>query len=222
MFIKKITIKNFRLFENFELNSFNIPDGQNEWSSLNLFVGENGCGKISLLDAIALPLLSYKAESFSVDDFFDLKNRLEIELFSDIEFDFKGIMPKTNYKGQGFLFEAGIKKRENKNYLSSIVVFDTKFIIANNQKKPNNNNNPDLRVNVNNSWSGTRFSENDVLFLDKNRTYQTRSGTYNQTRFDGLMEDFDYQYLSQENRPIDFSEKLQETLDGVSSEFLTN
>jgi len=78
MFIKKITIQNFRLFKDdevFEIDNLNIPDNT-EGSGLNLFVGENGCGKTSLLDAFALPLLSYKAEGFSSNDFLILiKNR---------------------------------------------------------------------------------------------------------------------------------------------------
>ena len=72
MFIKKITIQNFRLFKNenvFEADNLNIPDNT-EGSGLTLFVGENGCGKTSLLDALSLPLLSYKADSFSLDEYF--------------------------------------------------------------------------------------------------------------------------------------------------------
>ena len=48
MFIKKITIKNFRLFpsdKDFEIDNINTPDGTNEGSGLNVFVGENGSGK---------------------------------------------------------------------------------------------------------------------------------------------------------------------------------
>ncbi|OGY07598.1 MAG: hypothetical protein A2694_02735 [Candidatus Blackburnbacteria bacterium RIFCSPHIGHO2_01_FULL_40_17] len=52
-----------------------------------------------------------------------------------------------------------------------------------------------MRVSVNNPFKGKRFSENDVLFLDRNRLFQTRSGNFNTTRFDRLMEDFSYQYL---------------------------
>ena len=38
-----------------------------------------------------------------------------------------------------------------------------------------------------------------MLLLDKNRLYQTRSGNFNTTRFDRLMEDFNYQYLKNTN-----------------------
>jgi len=74
MFIKKVTIQNFRLFKSeelFEIDNLNIPDGTIEGSGLSLFVGENGCGKTSLLEALGLPLLSYKSDGFSLCDFFD-------------------------------------------------------------------------------------------------------------------------------------------------------
>jgi len=79
-----------------------------------------------------------------------------------------------------------------------------------------------LRVSVNNPWSGSRFSENDILFLDKNRTYQTRSGTYNPTRFDRLMEDFDFQYLKQKDNPVDCNNKLEEASNNIENQFLKN
>ena len=43
MFIKKITIQNFRLFSSdkqFEIDNLNIPDGSNAGSGLNVFIGE--------------------------------------------------------------------------------------------------------------------------------------------------------------------------------------
>lgn len=48
MFIKNIKIENYRLFrENFEIDSFNIPNGA-KGSGVTLLVGENGCGKTTV------------------------------------------------------------------------------------------------------------------------------------------------------------------------------
>lgn len=224
MFIKKVTIQNFRLFKSeelFEIDNLNIPDGTTEGSGLSLFVGENGCGKTSLLEALGLPLLSYKSDGFSLCDFFDPNEKTNIQVFAEKNFEFSGTMPKVKYKGKGFSFEAGVRSREVKSYLSSIVVNDQKYIRADGETKPEEGK-PDLRVSVNNPWSGSRFNENDILFLDKNRTYQIRSGTYNPTRFDRLMEDFDFQYLKQENNPFDCNEKLKEISNNIENEFLKN
>lgn len=209
MFIKSISIKNFRLFnEEFVVDKINIPDLESEGNELTVFVGENGCGKTSILDAIALPLLNYKAENFQLDDLNDPRNDANIKLFSSNNFAFDGTIPSAKYKGKGFSFEAKIRTRENKSYLSSVIVNDQKFIKADGEIKPKDGS-PDLRVNVNNPFKGQRFNENDVLYLDRNRTFQTRSGTFNPTRFDRIMEDFDYQYVKKETKIKNISEIIK-------------
>ncbi|NDK09020.1 AAA family ATPase, partial [Candidatus Gracilibacteria bacterium] len=50
MYIKKIKVKNFKCFEENEIE-FSIPNGK-EGSGLNIFVGENNSGKSSLFEAI--------------------------------------------------------------------------------------------------------------------------------------------------------------------------
>lgn len=222
MFIKKITIKNFRLFsaeKDFEIDGISAPDTINEGSGLNVFVGENGSGKTALLEAFALPILEYKTESFSIDDLNDIGKKVEINVYSHDEFEVSGTMPNGSFKAKGFSFEAGIRSRESKAYLSSIVVSDQKFIKTD-PSKPKDGS-PDLRVNVNNPFKGKRFGENDVLFLDKNRLFQTKSGNFNTTRFDRLMEDFNFQYLKGAaitNLNEDLDEKVKK--DKVENNFL--
>ncbi len=215
MFIKSIHIKNFRLFSPdnfFEITDLNIPDLQHEGSGLTIFVGENGCGKSSLLDAFALPYVSYKSDSFSLGDINNPENKVEINILTSEVYTYKGTMPKVDYKGKGFSFLAGIRARGNRGFLSSMIVTDQKYIKADGETKPQDNA-PDLRLSVNNPWSGSRFNEIDYLILDKNRTFQTRKGTYNDTRFDRLMEDLNYQYIQKENHPIDFNEQIKEVRD---------
>jgi len=223
MFIKKITIKNFRLFQSesdFEIDNINTPDGTNEGSGLNVFVGENGSGKTALLDAFALPVLEYKTENFGIENFNDPSKKVEVNIYSKEEFEVDGTMPKGSFKAKGFSFEAGVRSKESKTYLSSIVVNDQNFIRVD-PLKPKDNS-PDLRVSVNNPFKGKRFSENDVLFLDRNRLFQTRSGNFNTTRFDRLMEDFSYQYLKKatiENLNDDLDSKIKK--DKVENKFLS-
>ena len=223
MKIKKITIENFRLFVPstvFEVDDINIPDQKNKGSGLTVFVGENGCGKTTLLNAMALPLLSYKADSFSINDFNDPDQKTYIKIYAENDFTVDGTMPNASFQSKGFLFEAGVRGRSNKAYLSSIVVSDQRFIKAI-QEKPKDGS-PDLRVNVNNPFKGKRFDENDILFLDKNRTFQIRSGTYNSTRFDRLMEDFDYQYIKKQESIQDLNENFDEIKKNIKNDLLAD
>ncbi|MEN6328472.1 MAG: AAA family ATPase [Syntrophomonas sp.] len=196
MFIAGISIENYRLFgadTPFVINGFNVPNGSTEGSGINVFVGENGCGKTTLLEALTLPILEYKSDSFALEDMNDTQKGVNIFIFAERDFSVQGTMPKVNFNAKGFQFKAGVRSRATRAYLSSIVVTDQLFIKSD-PKKPKDGS-PDLRVSVNNPFSGKRYSENDVVFLDKNRYYQTKTGSFNQTRFDRLMEDFDYQYI---------------------------
>lgn len=212
MFIKSIQIKNYKLFspeEFFEISDLNIPDGENNGSGLSIFVGENGCGKSTLLDAFAMPYVSYKTDSFTLSDINNPSEKVEINIFTDGDYTYKGTMPKAEYKGKGFAFKGGIRSRGNKDFLSSILVTDQLYIKADGQAMPKDNA-PDLRLSVNNPWSGSRFNDIEYLILDKNRTFQTRKGTYNDTRFDRIMEDLNYQYIQKENNPVDCNDSLKE------------
>lgn len=204
MYIQEVTIKNFRLFSDertFKISDFNTPDGSNPGSGLNVFVGENGCGKTSLLDAIVLPILEYKADTVDIGDFYSPTSDINIQLLAKETFTYDGTIPRTSYTGKGFEFEAKVRAREARAYLSSTVVSDQRFIRADGETKPEDGK-PDLRLKVNNPWKGSRFSENDIVYLDKNRLFQIRSGTYNTTRFDRIMEDYNYRHIK-ENSPIE-------------------
>lgn len=217
MFISKIQIKNFRLFSadtDFTVDGFNIPDGVTPGSGINVFVGENGVGKTTLLDAISLPLLEYKSNGFSLDDMNDPQQETRINVFSSNPFSVNGTMPNSKFSALGFSFRAHIRSRSVSNYFSSIVVSDQLYIKENPDKPPDNS--PDLRVGVNNPFIGKRFTENDVLFLDRNRYNQTKSGTFNQTRHDRMLEDMDYQYIKGNDQVPDINNIVSEQIRKVS------
>lgn len=224
MFISGISIENYRLFNAdapFIIENFNVPNGNTEGSGINVFVGENGCGKTTLLDALSLPILEYKSDSFTIEDMNDPQKGVNIIVSADRDFSVQGTMPKGNFNAKGFQFKAGLRSRANKAYLSSIVVTDQLFIKSDPDKPKDGS--PDLRVSVNNPFSGKRFNDNDIIFLDKNRYYQTKTGNFNQTRFDRLMEDFDYQYIKGSTEIADinaaFSSEVKKTK--VSNTFLS-
>jgi AAA15 family ATPase/GTPase len=221
VFINEVQVRNFRLFPPSEPSfavKLEIPDNHNPGSGLTAFVGENGCGKTALLDSIALPLVSYKAEGLTLEDFNDPKIGIEIKVFSQSHFDVDGTMPKGSFPAKGLMFKAGIRSKGSKAYLSSIIVSDQLFIKAGEKPKDGS---PDLRVSVNNPFKGRRFDENDVLFLDKGRTNQTRLGTFNSTRFNRLMEDLDFQYICAQKSGVPSIQKLLDPVrDSTSNAFL--
>lgn len=222
MFIKNVTIKNFRLFKDdpvFEIKDINVPDNENDGSGLTVLVGENGCGKTALLEAISMPLLTYKSDSVTLNDFNDTNTKITINAIAEKEFTVSGTMPNVSFQAKGFQFVAGVRSRVNKAYLSSMVVNDQKFLKSDTSSRPSDDS-PDLRVNVNNPFKGQRFNENDILYLDKNRIFQTRTGTYNPTRFDRLMEDFSYQYIKKQTSMEDLNSKIAEISDDVENSFL--
>lgn len=224
MFVKEISIKNFRLFAEatpFRVTDLNVPNDINPGSGLNVFVAENGCGKSSLLDAIAMPFLEYKADTVTIDDFYSKDANVDIKILADAPFNYNGTVPRVVFKSKGFEFEARVRAREAASYLSSVVVKDTRFIRADGETVPEDGK-PDLRLKVDNPWSGSRFSENDVLFLDKNRTFQIRSGTYNTTRFDRLMGDFNYKYIKGRSSIADIDDDVTTAVTGDENTFLEN
>ncbi len=209
MFVSSLKIKNYRLFntkDNFQISDFNIPDNENEGSGLTVLVGENGCGKTTILDAIASTMLEYKSESFNLTDMNDIKEVTEIMIGANEKFNVGGIFPKSNFDARGFKFVGKARNRSNKSMLLNPVISE-QYYISDNPDKPAENS-PELRSSITNSFGSKRYSGTDILYLDKNRLFQTRSGTYNSTRFDRIMNDFNFQYNKNTQNFEDLNEDL--------------
>lgn len=222
MFISKVEIKNYKLFsteDNFEIKDFNVPDNSNIGSGLTVIVGENGCGKTTVLEAIASTLLEYKADSFNINDMNNPDKETKIIIESKDVFQVKGTFPNTEFNAKGFRFIGKTRERTNKSKLLSLTVTDQLYI--NTEEGKPKEGSPDLRVSVTNSFGTKRYTELDVLYLDKNRLYQTRAGMYNSTRFDRIMEDFNFQYYKN-NKQKDSVENLNTGLNDKIKKGLEN
>lgn len=203
MFIRSAAIKNFRLFgDTFEIieNELNVPDGDNHGSGLTVFAGENSTGKSAMLEALAFTLLNYKAEGIGVKDFNKINEDIEIVLNSDRPFSVKRTVPRGTFNATGFKFKANLRKQGNRKYLSSPVVSDTQFIQADDENIDESS--PDLRTAVNNPFSGPRFNDNEYVYIDRNSTKILESGSFNSTRFDRILGDFNFQYLKANSESI--------------------
>ena len=198
MFISNLIVKNYKLFnDEFKITNFNVPDNINDGTGLTTIVGENGCGKTTILDAIACSLLEYKAESFGISDMNDSNKETEITIETNDAFNVKSVFPNSSFDAKGFKFIGKTREKSNQNKLLSLIMTDQLYISTNDEKPKLGS--PDLRMKVTNSFGTKRFNELDVLYLDKNRLYQTRAGTYNDTRFDRIMDDFNFQYYKNQD-----------------------
>lgn len=225
MFISNLIVKNYKLFnDEFKILNFNVPDNIKYGTGLTTIVGENGCGKTTILDAIASSLLEYKAESFDISDMNDSNKETEITIETKDTFNVKSVFQNSSFDAKGFKFIGKTREKSNQNKLLSLIMTDQLYISTDDEKpKPGS---PDLRMKVTNSFGTRRFNELDVLYLDKNRLYQTRAGTYNDTRFDRIMDDFNFQYYknqdSVENLNTMLNEKIKKELSNKNLEKAIN
>ena len=77
IFIKKLSIQNYKCFQSDDIG-FSIPDGVTDGSGLNIFIGENGTGKTSILEAINyLTQSSFSTENkLKINDFFNYEKEI--------------------------------------------------------------------------------------------------------------------------------------------------
>ena len=59
---------------------------KNNGSGITVIAGENGCGKTTILDAIASSMLEYKADLFDIKDMNNINEKTEIKVYSDKTF----------------------------------------------------------------------------------------------------------------------------------------
>ena len=210
MKIRKIEVKNFRNYQDFSFENFAIPNGESG-SGLTIFAGENGCGKTNLLDALALALLEYKSETFDIDDLNDIEKDCEISVFSNEDFTVKKTI-SGDFQSKGFLFKGYKRKKDSQSYLSSLTTTGRKYLTDNHNLKDY-----ELKIDNNTAFGFARYDELDVVYLDKNRFYQIKSGTFNKSRFDRLMDDFNLQLLNSKNKEEDANDVMDKAITEIEA-----
>lgn len=185
MFIKSIDITNYKLFKDAFSVDFNVPDGVTKGSGLTILCGENGNGKSTILEAIGLASQDYRAENLVIDCINDVKQDIDINMRTT-NFSVKSVLPdKTNthsFNGVGFAFKANKRKRTSGELYGSLIVSGRKIIPESKQKDY------ELRCDGSTPWGQPRYEQPSLLFLDRNRIYQTRKGSTTATNFDYLLE----------------------------------
>ncbi len=182
MFIKSIDITNYKLFKDTFSVDFNVPDGVNQGSGLTILCGENGNGKSTILEAISLAAQDYRAESFTIESINDLKKDVDINLRTT-PYPVTTVLPSgTKFNAVGFTFKANKRKRTSGELYGSLIVSGRKIIPETEQKDY------ELRCEGTTPWGQSRYEQPSLLFLDRNRIYQTRKGSTTSTNFDYLLE----------------------------------
>lgn len=223
-FIKEISIKNFRCFEDSSIE-LAVPDGT-PGSGLNLFVGNNGCGKTSVLDAIDYLFGGrYKAESkLNIRDFNDFEK--PIVVFGKIDrFSVKSGLQayKDKYFNcTGVEFTASPRDRKQPGKLLSAPI-NVKSIYSLDEGIYYNENTDQPYVR---KGSGDTRSVDpreimletnavgpngiNVFYFDKNRARHLVSGTY-RTTFDAICDDLNWKFqkkLRDEGLATEYAAKM--------------
>lgn len=227
-FVSELTITNFRCFSDQTVH-LAVPDG-NLGSGLTLFVGNNGTGKTSVLEAFDYLFGGkYKAENrLKIRDFNDFEQPIAVsgrtERFSvksELEFH------KTRYFnciGLNFSAQPRHKKQAGK-FLSTPISAKNQFTIDEDtyfnqkddqpyiQKTTGDTKNVDSReLTLDTDRIGPDGI--NVFYFDKNRARHLVSGTY-RTTFDAICDDLNWKFqkkLREENASATYTSKVTNEL----------
>jgi AAA15 family ATPase/GTPase len=203
MFISTLQIKNYKAFHSDDAAiQFKVPDGHTPGSGLNIFVGENGTGKTSVLESINLLTQSKFStlNKLSIFDFRDDTESIEISATTDRVFDYE--MPET-YRGcvfecNGIHFLAQPRKEKQRGKLLSeplrvaIDVINTEP----NYKTPTGKKDKEILA-FHKIFEPSKLSEDlSIFFFDKYRTRHISKGTF-RTTFDRIIDDLNWKFLKE-------------------------
>lgn len=188
MFIRELEIKNYRGFDDFSLKNIAVPDNTNSGSGLNVILGENGCGKTSILDAIALVLESYKVDSFSLHDLRNVDLSTVITARANDDFKVKKLY-NGSFQANGLRFKGYLRERSGGSLDRMIVVQN--LLLSNEIEEGK----PDLRADLKGTFGEARYDQEYQIIDVDFRVGSIVSGVSNKTDFDRTLEHLNYHYI---------------------------
>ncbi|HET8575033.1 MAG TPA: ATP-binding protein, partial [Candidatus Paceibacterota bacterium] len=170
--ISRVEIENFRIFkEKFLLENLGIPDGSTPGSGMTVLLGENGCGKTSILDAIAVALNRNYAENFSFEDLRNKEKITSIHVESNEKFPVQMATQGSTFNATGFYFEGKFREVDTSLRLSKLITKKRSYKPVKGIAEEVN-----LKIDVLNDHGVERHSDFNILYLGKNRTSQIKPG----------------------------------------------
>ncbi|MGF7007194.1 AAA family ATPase [Aminobacter sp. BE322] len=227
-FVRELTINNFRCFSTRAID-FAVPDG-GLGSGLNLFVGNNGTGKTSVLEALDYLFGGkYKAENrLTIKDFHDFERPISVSGRTE-RFSVKSGLEyhRTRYFnciGLNVSAQPRDRKQPGK-FLSSPISAKNHFTIDEDtyynesdgqpyiQKRSGDTRTVDAReLTLDTGKMGPNGV--NVFYFDKNRARHLVSGTY-RTTFDAICDDLNWKFqkkLREEGGGSDYAAKVSNDL----------
>ena len=205
MFIRELEIKNYRGFDDFSLKNIAVPDNTNLGSGLNVILGENGCGKTSILDAIALALGSYKVDSFSFHDLHRIKSKAIIDARANADFTAKKLY-RGEFQANGLRFKGYLRERPGGS-LDKMVV--TQNLLLSDKIKEGK---PDLRADLKGTYGEARYNQEYQIIDVDFRVGAIVSGVSNKTEFDRTLEHLNYHYIRDVDDKSDVNDAINSEL----------
>lgn len=197
MFIKSLTIKNYKCFED-ETIDFNTPDG-NEGSGLNILIGENGNGKTTILESINfIDQSKFLVENaLSVNNFQNIEEDIEVILKTDL-FNCSLDWPYKGYfecDGINFLVKHRSQKAPGK-VLSSPFVIKTEVNNINKNYKKEDDVDSGKEIPALNLLYGNSSIEDalNIFYFDNARSRHIQTSRY-KTTFQRIVEDLNWRFI---------------------------